>query len=281
MRKSLALFLASLWFWLPCAAQEVEGSGKSGNAVFSPADYLEIAVPLTNRIAVNSYGFYLGNVGSGIALLEVPLAVQKHFALTPSYLFVNVPPSGLSLLAGAPASASYRENQFRLAGSLVTTFHHFIISDRNMYVRRFTPTGDVNRYRNKIYLSRSLSFGSYKVNPFFFDEVYHDFLPGNWLRRNWVVLAMDMPINRHLTFQPSYIRQDDRFLRSVNFLGIGLIIKTDKLFQREKMGSAASFSGSTAAHVPTTDEMENPFLARDWDLPRRKHATSERGLSDF
>ena len=69
------------------------------------------------------------------------------------------------------------------------------------------------------------------MNPFVFEEVYHDFVPGKWLRRNWVVAAMDMPINRHLTFQPSYIRQDDQYLRSVNFLGLALIIRTNPLFE--------------------------------------------------
>ena len=67
-----------------------------------------------------------------------------------------------------------------------------------------------------------------------FDEVYHDFVAGPWVRRNWFVAAVDLPITRHLTLQPSYIRQDDQFLRSVNFLGLGLIIKTDPLVQRVK-----------------------------------------------
>ena len=101
-----------------------------------------------------------------------------------------------------------------------------------MYVCRFTPTSEINRYRNKIYVSHPLSLGSHKVNPFVFEEVYHDFVPGKWLRRNWVVAAIDMPINRHLTFQPSFIRQDDQFLRSVNFLGLALIIRTNPLFER-------------------------------------------------
>jgi hypothetical protein len=231
MFRTLAFLFGCLWILWPVAAQEVEGGGKSGTALFSPADYIELSTPLTNRVAFNTYAFYLGNVRASIALLEVPLSVQKHLSVTPSYLFINVPPSGLSLLTGEPASAAYHENQFRLAGTFLATVHHFTISDRNMYVRRFTATGDFNRYRNKIYLSHPLSFGSYTVTPFVFDEVYHDFLPGKWLRRNWAVVAVDMPITRHLTFQPSFIRQDDQFLRSVNFLGIGLIIKTDKPFR--------------------------------------------------
>jgi hypothetical protein len=118
----------------------------------------------------------------------------------------------------------------------VTMAYGFTISDRNMYVRRFTPTGEVNRCRNKIYLARPLSFGSYKVTPVVFDEVYHDFLPGRWLRRNWAV-TINMPINCSLTFQPSYIRQDDQFLRSLNLLGRGLITKTDNLFHHEQVAS--------------------------------------------
>jgi hypothetical protein len=233
MLRVIALFFGCLWLLSSAEAQEVEGSGKSGTALFSPVDYVEVSTPVTNRVGVNTYGFYLGNVRGSIALVEVPLSVQKHFTLTPSYLFINVPPGGLSLLTGESALASYHENQFRLAATFVATVHHFTISDRNMYVRRFTPAGDVNRYRNKIYLAHPLSFGSYKVTPFVFDEVYHDFLPGKWLRRNWAVVAVDMPITDHLTFQPSYIRQDDQFLRSVNFVGIGLIIKTGKLFHRK------------------------------------------------
>ena len=212
-------------------AQEVEGNGKSSGAIFSPADYLQIITPVTRRITVSTYGFYLGNLHTSIALLEVPITLQKHFSITPGYLFVNVPSNGLSLLTNETPNQSYHENQFRFAGTVLTSWHGFTLSDRNMYVRRFTPTSEINRYRNKIYVGHPLSLGSYKVNLFVFEEVYHDFMPGKWLRRNWVVAAMDMPINRHLTFQPSYIRQDDQYLRSVNFLGLALIIRTNPLFE--------------------------------------------------
>ena len=212
-------------------AQEVEGSGKSSGAIFSPADYVQVITPITRRVTVNTFGFYLGNLHTSIALLEVPITLQKHFVVTPGYLFVNVPPAGLSALTNKAANQSYHENQFRFAGTVLTSWHGFTLSDRNMFVRRFPPTSENNRYRNKVYVGHPLLLGSYKVNPFVFDEVYHDFVPGKWLRRNWIVVAIDMPINQHLTFQPSYIRQDDQYLRSVNFLGMALIIRTNTLFE--------------------------------------------------
>ena len=226
--------------WLACVSvltvsstgQEVEGTGSeaSEGAVFSNAGYVELIVPLTSKVGVNLYGFYLGNLGISIALAEVPFTVQKHLVLTPSYLYVNVPPSGLSLLTAKPAYRTYRESQVRVAATILTTRHGFLFSDRNMYVRQFTPFGDFNRYRNRIYVSHPVTIERYKMTPFAFYEVYHDFQGGPWPRRSWYVAAVDMPITRHLTFQPSYIRQDDQYLRSISFLGTALLIRTNQLF---------------------------------------------------
>jgi len=89
-------------------------SETSDGAVFSNADYVGLIAPLTSKVGVNTYGFYLGNLGVNIALAEVPIALQKHLLLTPSYLYVNVPPSGLSLLTTKSAYRMYRENQVRI-----------------------------------------------------------------------------------------------------------------------------------------------------------------------
>lgn len=255
-RFSLSAFVCvSLWLGVGAArAQEVEGRGQSGTAVFSPADYIEIVTPITRRVAVNTYGFYLGNVRTSVALLEVPIQMQKHLTLTPSYLFVNVPPTGLELLTNRSAAVSYRENQFRLAGTVSTGWHGFAFSDRNMYVRRFTPAGDVNRYRNRVTVAHPFTVGGYQIKPFVFEEVYHDFVPGPWLRRNWVAAAIDMPINRHLTFQPSYIRQDDQYLRSVDFLGLALIIRTNPLFHHKKEATENANSGEAPTVQSSKEE---------------------------
>ena len=232
MLKVLLLLFGCLWMLSPCAAQEVEGGGKGG-ALFSNAGYVEITTPISNRVAVNAYGFYLGTFRAGIALLEVPLSVHKHFTVTPSYLFIGVPASGISLFTNQPESQSYTENQFRLAGTISTTFHKLILSDRNMYVHQFTPTGGINGYRNRVYLGRQFRFESYTFTPFVFDEVHYDFVIGNLVSSNLAVAGAILPINRHLAFEPSFIRQDGN-LRSGNFLGLALVITTGKLFHGSK-----------------------------------------------
>jgi hypothetical protein len=153
--------------------------------------------------------------------------------VTLSYLFIKVPANGLALLTEEPQNVGYREHQFRLSATLSTSWHHFNFAERNMYVRRFTPTGDVDRYRNKVFVGRQIAVGTYRCSPFVFDEIYHDFAPGNWLRRNWVVAGVDLPASRYLTFQASYIRQDDQYLRSVNFLGLAVLVRTGKPFGRK------------------------------------------------
>jgi hypothetical protein len=150
-------------------------------------------------------------------------------------LFIKVPASGLALLTQEPQSSSYREHQFRLSATLSASRGGFNFAERNMYVRRFTPTGEVDRYRNKVYVAREVSVGTYHCTPFMFDEIYHDFAPGNWFRRNWVVAGIDLPVARYLTFQMSYIRQDDQYLRSVNFLGLAAVVRTDRPFGRKNM----------------------------------------------
>ena len=217
----------------PLSSQEVEGKGNGTGALFSPADYREISTPLTARVGANVYGFYLGNLQAGIALIEVPTKLSNHFAVTLSYLFIKVPANGLALLTEEPQNVGYREHQFRLSATLSTSWHHFNLGERSMYVRRFTPTGDVDRYRNKVFVGRQIAVGTYRCSPFVFDEIYHDFAPGNWLRRNWVVAGVDLPASRYLTFQASYIRQDDQYLRSVNFLGLAVLVRTGKPFGRK------------------------------------------------
>jgi hypothetical protein len=243
MLKALLLLFGCLCMLSPCAAQEVEVGGKGG-ALFSPTGFVEITIPISNRVAVNTFGFYVGSLQAGITILEVPWSVHKHFTLTPGYLFLRVPPSGISVFTNQPGSQSFTENQFRLAGTISTTFHTLMLSDRNMYVRQFTSAGGVNSYRNRVYLGRKFILGSYTFTPFVFDEVHFNFASGNRMTSNLVVAGANLPINGHLTFEPSFIRQDEQHVPSGNFLGLALIINTGKLFHTSKKPAAGD-----ATHV--------------------------------
>jgi hypothetical protein len=175
------------------SSQEVEGNGNGTGALFSPADYMEISTPLTARVGANVYSFCLGNVQAGIALIEVTTKLSNHLVVTPSYLFIKVPANGLALLTQEPQSVGYREHQFRMSATLSASWHHFNFAERNMYARRFTPTGDVDRYRNKVFVGREISVGTYRCSPFEFDEIYHDVAPVELapaqLGRSWRGLA--------------------------------------------------------------------------------------------
>jgi len=232
-RLALLVCLATAAHGLSLKRQELEGAGKTGGSLFSPADYFEVSTPLTDRVAINAYGFYLGNMKAEIALAEASVRVSKAISVTSSYLYIAVPTVGLSQLTGETQSSGYHEHQFRQAASFATSWRNFNISDRNMYALRLIGTGNINRYRNRIYISRSVSAGPFRFTPFVFDEVYHDFASGRWLRRNWIVGGADLPANRYMTFQLSDIRQDDSSLRSVNFLGLAIILRSGTLFDRK------------------------------------------------
>ena len=96
-------------------------------------------------VALNVYGFYYGEVAVPVAQVDVPVRMTKFLTITPSYLYYEVPPSGLEKATAYPArfADTFEENQFRIDGTLKFSIHAFEISDRNMYVRRFRPTDDI------------------------------------------------------------------------------------------------------------------------------------------
>ena len=57
--------------------------------------------------------------GMPIALAEVSFKANKYLKLTPGYLYVAIPPSGLDQLTGLSVfTQKYEEHQFRMAASI-------------------------------------------------------------------------------------------------------------------------------------------------------------------
>ena len=165
MPSVLVICLVSLA--APCAAQELDApaapaapDARDGRgSVFVPGGFLGLVAPVRDRVALNVYGFYYGEVAVPVAQVDVPVRMTKFLTITPSYLYYEVPPSGLDKASSDPAgfTDTFEENQFRIDGTLKFSIRAFEISDRNMYVRRFRPTDDINRYRQRIGIAHPLA----------------------------------------------------------------------------------------------------------------------------
>jgi hypothetical protein len=233
-RRSAPIFLllSLLSFGGLCSAQDVEVNAPqahgSGSASL-PSGYLELVVPLQERVSALLYGYYIGNADAPSAQLDVPIRATKFLTITPSYLYYRIPASGLNELASRPAgfTQSYEEHQFRIDGTVKFSFHKFEISERNMYVRRFRPTDEINRYRSRIMIAHPLKVGSHTWKPFASYEAFYEWPTGGW-NRNRVWSGVTVPLNHKLSFQPSYMWEGSHGLKDVNYLMFGLIFNTGK-----------------------------------------------------
>ncbi len=195
--------------------------------VFVPGGFVGLFAPVGDRVALNVYGFYYGAVDVPVAQVDVPIRIAKFLSVTPSYLYYEVPPSGLEKAAAFPVrfADTLEENQFRVDGTVKFAVHGFQISDRNMYVRRFRSAGDIDRYRQRISVAHPVAFGRRVWNPFVSYEGFYERTNGGW-NRNRVMAGATVPLTTHVAFQPSYVRDNYRVrgLRDVNYLQFGLIV---------------------------------------------------------
>jgi hypothetical protein len=222
----LVIFLVSLGGL--CVAQEIDPPGGTRGPLFAPTGYLELIVPPQPRVGLKLYGFYAGEVKAPVAQLDVNIRTTKFLTITPSYLYVAVPPSGLSAAVSRPGvrfTRTYEENQFRIDGTLKFTIHKFEILERNMYVRRFRPAGQNNRYRNRIEVARPLVVKGRAWRPFASYEAFYDWGLGGWTR-NRVWSGVMVTLQKHVALQPSYVWDSTRGLRDINYLLIAVIFRT-------------------------------------------------------
>jgi hypothetical protein len=228
----LVIWLVSLA--APCAAQELDApaapdSPDGRSSVFVPGGFLGLVTPVRDRVALNLYGFYYGEVAVPVAQVDVPVRIAKFLTVTPSYLYYQVPPSGLNTVSEKPAGFfdTLEENQFRIDGTLKFSVRKLEISDRNMYVRRFLQTSDIDRYRQRIAIAHPLMVDGHIWKPFASFEAFYDRGNGGWTR-NRVMAGATVPLLKHVSFQPAYIRDNYRVrgLRDVNYLQFGVIVST-------------------------------------------------------
>jgi len=228
-----ALAVCAISVAAPCAAQEVDsptppaaGDGRGG--LLAPSAWVVLSAPVQKQIGLKFSGFYIGEMDTPVAQVDVPIRVAKFLTVTPSYMGYSVPASGLNKLPPQPGrfADSYEEHQFRVDGTVAFAAGKFEISARNMYVRRFrpTPVDDMNRYRGRIAIAHPLAVGSRIWKPFASYETFYE-PQGGW-NRDRIWSGVTVPLNKRVFVQPSYMWETSEGSRDVHYVLLGLIVNT-------------------------------------------------------
>ena len=232
-----ALVVCFMSLGAPCAAQEnvdpptvpvAPDVGDGRGSLFAPSAWVVVSTPVQKQIDLKLTGFYVGSLDTPVAQVDVPIRTTKFLTVTPSYMYYTAPASGLNKLPPQPGgfTDSYDEHQFRIDGTVAFAVRKFEISGRNMYVRRFRPAlaNDTNRYRGKIAIAHPLTVRGRMWKPFAAYETYYE-QDGGWNReRIWT--GVTLPLNKRVFFQPSYLWENSKGRRSIDYVLFGLIVNT-------------------------------------------------------
>jgi hypothetical protein len=222
------LLLSLVALSAPCVAQEVDvpSGGRGSGSVIAPSGWAELITPVQQRIDLKFYGFYIGEAKAPAAQFDATFRATKFLSITPSYLYYSVPASGLNELANHSRgfTRSFQEHQFRIDGTVMFSIHKFEISERNMYVRRFLSTTEINRYRNKIAVAHPLAVKGQIWKPFASYEAFYD--QGSGWTKNRVWTGVTVPLEKYVSFQPSYMWEGTNGIKDMHYLMFGLIFRT-------------------------------------------------------
>jgi len=240
LRHVPSVVICLLSFAALCAAQEVDVPGGRGNgSVVAPTGWVELITPVQERVDLKFYGFYIGELKAPSAQFDATFRVTKFLSITPSYLYYSIPSDGVNELASHSPGLTRRieEQQFRIDGTLMFSFHKFEISERNMYVRRFLPTytderrtlpsQEINRYRNQIAVAHPLTVKGNVWKPFASYEAFYD--QGSGWTKNRVRTGVTVPIEKYVSFQPSYMWEGTNGSKDLHYLMFALILRTPSL----------------------------------------------------
>ena len=104
-----------------------------------------------------------------------------------------------------------RESEIRLTlgATLQKPIGKFTLSDRNWFERRWRePQVDAWRYRNRLRLEHPFQINNTRFTWFISDEVFYDWSFNDWVR-NRAAVGANHTLNKHLTLELYYMRQND------------------------------------------------------------------------
>ncbi|HSB28280.1 MAG TPA: DUF2490 domain-containing protein [Pyrinomonadaceae bacterium] len=124
----------------------------------------------------------------------------KYLTITPNYLYIETQPfEGRRLF----------EDRLSVTTNIRIPIGHFVLADRNIFERRFRrPGSNSTRYRNRLQAEHPIGPVKEKISLFVYDEVYYDWSFNAWVR-NRASVGVSKVVNKHLTFDLYYLRQND------------------------------------------------------------------------
>jgi hypothetical protein len=124
----------------------------------------------------------------------------KYLTVTPNYLAIGMQPfEGRKVF----------ENRLSVPATVRVPAGHFVLSDRNLFERRFRHPGiNTTRYRNRFQADHPIGPPKQKISLFVSDEVFYDWSFNAWVR-NRAAVGVSKVVNKHFTLELYYLRQND------------------------------------------------------------------------
>jgi hypothetical protein len=132
------------------------------------------------------------------------LKPNKYLSFTPFYFHREARP---------PNGRHEREDRLTLGATLRYPIGKFTLLDRNWFERRWRePQVEAWRYRNRLQVEHPFKLNNRKFTWFVSDEVFYDWSLHVW-PRNRASGGISRPVNKHLTVELYYTRQNDSHTR--------------------------------------------------------------------
>lgn len=142
--------------------------------------------------------------------------VSKYLTLTPFYLYIATPL--------APDRRAY-ENRLNFAATVrAPPLKRFLITDRNLFERRWRDPVNSTRYRNRLLVEHPVNIADKEFSVFVFDEVFYDWSAGAWTR-NRIGGGISRGFNKRLTSDVYYMKQNDGRTRPGDVHIIGVVLR--------------------------------------------------------
>ena len=101
------------------------------------------------------------------------------------------------------------ENRLNFAATLrAPPLKRFLITDRNLFERRWRDPVNFTQYRNRLLVEHPINIADKQFRVFVSDEVFYDWSAGAWTR-NRIAGGISRAFNKHLTGDVYYMRQND------------------------------------------------------------------------